>query len=169
MAAKGTMTYVSHRDPALDVPAASDKERVSSLVELLAAVNDGKKPVTDLPVREGRRLVVWQMRRLSCRGYRDLARVSLGESLRALAKGDMATMNSRATFPELEDAVRRGVVAVEGWENGKGPVELKTETAPGDQTVLTAETMEQVFAEFGARIVGELGDRILEVSEMGPR
>lgn len=160
---KGQHSHIYSRDPAVEgTPEAR--------AEVAEKFNSGKLSLPDVPLRAGRQPAVWKLRSLTFRGYADLSRVSISESLRALASRDTVTLAARATFTELADTVRRGLVGVENALDraGKPLDELKTEPAPGEQTVLTQASLEMLFAAFGPGLIRELGERVLAETELDP-
>lgn len=162
--------YISAFDPAIEAPLPDSEPNKARLLELVGILNDinaGKRPVSDMPLRPGKTIAVWHLRRLSRRGFADLTRVSVGEALRA--RGELETLQGRATFAEVEDAVRRGLVGVDGLMNGKGPLTLESEPAAGEQTVLKQESLDRLFDAVGARTFDEIGRRVLEITKLDPR
>lgn len=153
-------THVWSRDPAL-------KPGDGLEAALKAANNDGQ--LDGLPLKDGRQPAIWELRALSERGYAELTRTSLHDLRQAMAANGLGgALMDRGTYSEDRDAARRGLISVKNATDEDGrPFVLRFEDAASGQ-LLTAETVERLYARFGPRLIGELGRRVIDLSELDP-
>lgn len=144
----GKVKHIFSRDPAID---RTDEAKVTEALK--HSRDTGEK--NGVPVREGRTLAIWQLQSLSDRGYTELTRFS--------------ALNGDANHPTRREALRRGLIAVEGAldEDGR-PLRLEFQDGgPGGQ-VVTDATLDRIHRIYGPRCVGELGQRVIDVTEADP-
>lgn len=167
----GKVTHIYSRDPALARTVQIEGAAVDNTAVVEAALEEFRlgKP-SKLPVVDGKMAVVWHLRPLSELAYAELARVSAHEALKAFARRDASVLANRALYPELRDAARRGLVAVDNAVDGEGrPFKIDTEdTSNGAGKVVTSRCLNELYELFGPRLISELGERVLEMSEVDP-
>jgi hypothetical protein len=154
----GVHVHIWSADPAIDHKATGvDKAYEKALEGDLAS----------LPLREGRQPVKWRLMSLSERAYTEFSRVALFEVLARMSKGE-SVMIDQGAYGLRRDAVRRGLVGADGAVNEKGePLKLETDDTPAGK-VLTTESIETLYRCYGPRLIGELGQKIIDLSEVGP-
>lgn len=155
------VNHVWSGDPALDH---SDEEKLAAALK--AYRDDGD--VSKLPLKNGKRPIVWQLSSLSERAYRSLSRTSALQVQQAMAEqGLRHALMERATYAEASEAFRRGLVGAEGAtdENGRP---LAVEHEKGKERLLTDECVEALYDRFGARLIHEAGMRVIDLCEVRP-
>lgn len=162
MRLNGRTNHIWSRDPALN---ASDEAALYAGLDEHHKSGDASK----VPLVEGKQPVLWQLLSLTDRGYASLTRVSHHQVLSAIAGKDPTVLAARAVYLERREAARRGVVGVEGYVDEDGrPFRLDFEK-DGEDQVLTQKSIERLHRHFGPLLIGELGQRILDLTEgVGP-
>lgn len=156
----GNTPHIWSRDPALD---ASDPAKLEVGLREHRERGDASK----LPLKPGRQPVVWQLRSLSEASYSDLTRTSLYELQRTMPRG-VSALFDQATYATCREAARRGLVSAENvLDDKRQPLELPLEEGAKERALAHA-TMEALYKQFGPRLIGELGQRVIELSEMDP-
>lgn len=155
-----TIIHVWSRDPALD-----DSDP-AALEDALAKVRE-TGDVKALPLKEGKRPVIWKLTSLTEKAYRALSRTSAFEVHKAMADQNLRhVLMERATYAETSEATRRCLIGVEGALGADDrPFQIQTE---GKERMLTEACMEALFERWGARLVSELGLRAIDACEVGP-
>lgn len=156
----GVTIHVFSRDAALD------KGDRLALDRLLDKANESGD-FAPLPLRDGRAPVKWRLMSLSERAYADFTRTAQMEVFMRMNAGKHALID-QAAYTTRREAVRRGLVGAEGAVDDRGqPLELKHEDSPSGR-VLTPESLEALYKHYGPNLIGELGQRIIDLSELDP-
>lgn len=156
----GNTPHIWSRDPALD---ASDPAKLETALREFREKGDASK----LPLKPGRQPVVWQLRSLSETAYNDFTRTSLFELQRTMPRG-VSALFDQATYATCREAARRGIQSAEGaMGENRQPLDLPLEEGAKERALAHA-TMEALYKQFGPRLIGELGQRVIELSEMDP-
>lgn len=175
MRLSGNRKHIFSRDPALARThlAPDGKEVVDdgAMVdaELKKVNDDGTGALNGLPLKDGRQPVVWELAPLSERAYAELTRTSLHDLQKAInEKGIGGALLDRGTYAEDREGARRGLIGAKGavGEDGR-PLELRFDDAAGGK-VLRSESLEELYRCYGPRLIGEIGRRVIDLSELDP-
>jgi hypothetical protein len=147
--------HVSETDPAID---RSDPERARTALEHVRKTGERN----GLPLLEGQQPTVFHVMGLSDRAYIELSFVRT-----AMVGVDGAREPGQPiTYVEARDAVRRGLLKVEGPLG----VDLELESEEiGGMRVLKGKTMETIHQRLGPKLIMEIGRRIVGISDLDPQ
>jgi hypothetical protein len=159
----GSSRWIWTRDPAIDGYEDAD-EKARAISEL----NEKGGDPDSLKRKNGRQPVVWEFTGLDDDCYTDFTRTAQPEVVRLLARGVASTLMVRATHEERRAAFRRGIVGVQNAKGADGrPLALEF-TSDNVGKILSRESTRQVMQLFGPRLIGELGQAIIDASEVDP-
>jgi hypothetical protein len=170
MRVKGITPHVWSRDPALD-RGTTEEDSDAARAAYVNFISTGDR--TGLVLRKDRTPVVWSLRSLSMRAWDEVSFAAESDVVKLVARLRAGGISSRlleqGTYRTYAEAARRGIVAVEGATDEKGkPISKLATEKHGDDTILTDACLEMLFDLFGPRLIGELGARILELSDLDP-
>lgn len=159
----GKVLHIFTRDPALD---RSTDEIATATASAVAKHNEtGERG--DLPLKNGRQPAVWSLLSLSERAYQAVTRTSLLEVQKVLPQGLRAIFDM-PLYTIRREAFRYGLVSVENVTGLDGrPLKLEPETEAGVQ-VLAQKTVDELFRLYGPHLIGEIGQRVIDLSELDP-
>lgn len=168
MRVKGITPHVWSRDPAL-AHGENEEEATVAAAAYRAFIESGD--ASGLVLKPGRTPVIWRLRSLTQRAWDEVCFVAEHDVLKLVGRlrtgGLSSTLLEQGTYRTYADAARRGIVAVEGATDEAGKP-FKLEKEKGDDAALTDKTLEAIFDRFGPRLIGELGRRVLELSDLDP-
>lgn len=147
----GNIRHVFSRDPAID---RTDEAKVA---KALKHTRETGEP-NGLPVKEGRKVALWHICGLSEPAYAELS----------LVRAKTGGTDDQIAYVEARVAVSHGLVKVEDADGLDGrPLTLAF--GEGETKVLKAESLRAIYDRFGPKAIHELGQRIVDISNLDPQ